>query len=861
MRLDKLTIKAQEAVRKMQDIAESRQHQQIDAEHLFLALLDQPDSAVAAVLEKAGAGTEAVRKELLTELDKRPGITGDVKVYLSSRLENVLKKAFEEAAALKDEYVSVEHLFLALAQEKHGKTAEIIKKYSLDKDTVKKAVQEIRGGSRVTDQDPEGKYQALKKYTVDLTELAKNGKLDPVIGRDDEIRRIIQVLSRRTKNNPVLIGEPGTGKTAIVEGLARRIAEGDIPDTLKNKSVVSLDMGGLLAGAKFRGEFEERLKAVLKEVTGKQGQIILFIDELHTVVGAGAAEGAVDASNMLKPALARGELRCIGATTLDEYKKNIEKDPALERRFQPVIVKEPDVENTIAILRGLKERYEVFHGVKITDSALVSAAVLSDRYISDRFLPDKAIDLIDEAASRLHIDIESMPSEIDEVDREIRRLQIEQTALRKEKDSVSAQRLKRLEEELDELKKNSESLKAHWNREREHILKIRELKDRAEKARIEQEKAERNADLERAAELKYGVITGLSKDIQNETEALEKLQQEKKILKEEVDEDDVAEVVSKWTGIPVSRMMASEMEKLLRMEEELGKRVVGQDEAIRLVSEAVRRSRAGLQDADRPIGSFIFMGPTGVGKTELARTLAGFLFNDERALIRIDMSEYMEKHSVSKLIGSPPGYVGYEEGGQLTETVRRRPYSVILFDEMEKAHHDVFNILLQILDNGRLTDSQGRTVDFKNTIIIMTSNVGGRYMTEKGQGASSSHVMDELKSIFPPEFLNRIDEIVVFNGLTQEHLEKIVEIQLERLRKHLEERHIRLNLSGKARKAIARLGYDPAYGARPLKRTIQRMVVNPLSKKILEGVLGADKVIEVEFSKEKQEMVFGEAPV
>ena len=707
----------------------------------------------------------------------------------------------------------------------------------------------------MTDQNPEDKYQALEKYGRDLTQLAQRGKLDPVIGRDEEIRRIIQVLSRRTKNNPVLIGEPGVGKTAIAEGLARRIIEKDVPDTLKNKRVIALDMGALVAGAKYRGEFEDRLKAVLKEINNADGQIILFIDELHTVVGAGAAEGAINASNMLKPALARGELRCIGATTLDEYRKHIEKDPALERRFQQVFVGEPNVEDTIAMLRGLKERYEVHHGVKIRDSALVSASVLSNRYITDRFLPDKAIDLMDEAASRLHIEIDSMPTEIDEVERKIRQLEIEKTALKKESDMASKTRLKELEKELSNLKEKSDGMKTQWKKEKEVITKIREIKDKIEKTKTEQQHAEREGNLERAAELKYGTLTSLQKDLDKVSKELEKIQKDQTMLKEEVTEEDITEVVSKWTGIPVSKMLESEKQKLINMEDKIKERVVGQDIAVELVSDAVRRSRAGLQDTNRPIGSFIFMGPTGVGKTELTRALAEFLFDDEKSMVRIDMSEYMEKHSVARLIGAPPGYVGFEEGGQLTEAVRRRPYSVILFDEIEKAHPDVFNVLLQILDDGRLTDGQGRTVNFKNAIIVMTSNIGSQYLANGNTDESKKLVYEELKRTFSPEFLNRVDEIILFNNLTMEHMKEIVEIQLKYLGKHLAESKIKLNLTEKAKKLLAERGFDPVYGARPLRRTIQKMIVNPLSKKILAGEFKGTDEIKIDTDKKDEELV------
>lgn len=835
MRLDKFTIKAQEVVQEMQNLAQDLSHQQIDVEHLLLVLVRQNDGIVPSVLEKLGVHVPSFIKDMDSELKSRASVEGDSQVYLSPRLDSVIKNSFKEAKSLKDEYVSVEHLLLAIAGEKHGFSAQLFKRNSINKEIILKALADIRGGQSVTDRDPESKYKSLEKYTQDLTALAGSGKLDPVIGRDDEIRRIIQILSRRTKNNPVLIGDPGVGKTAIAEGLARRIVEGDVPDTLKNKRVLALDIGSLLAGAKYRGEFEDRLKAVLKEIKKAAGNVILFIDELHTVVGAGNAEGALDASNMLKPALARGELHCIGATTLNEYRKNIEKDPALERRFQKILIQEPDVQDTIAILRGLKERYEVFHGIKIKDSALVTAAVLSNRYISDRFLPDKAIDLIDEASSRLHIEIDSMPAEIDEVERKIRQLEIEKTAMKKEKDPACRERLKNLEKSLADLKEKSGELKAHWKLERDAIMKIRQYKDKMEKLKIQQQSAEREGNLERAAELKYGTLVELRKNIDTESERLAGIQKNKRLLKEEVDEEDVAEVVSRWTGIPVSKMLEGEIEKLVKMEDNLKKRVVGQDVAVGLVSEAVRRARAGLQEENRPIGSFIFMGPTGVGKTELAKTLAEFLFDDEKAMVRIDMSEYMEKHSVSRLIGAPPGYVGYDEGGQLTEIVRRRPYSVILLDEIEKAHPDVFNALLQILEDGRLTDGQGRTVDFKNTIIIMTSNVGSHHLTGNDYKNKEHLVMDELKKTFRPEFLNRLDEIITFAPLGREQIRDIADIQLDKLKKRLRMKKIEIKFTEKAKKFLADAGYDPVYGARPLKRVIQRKITNPLAEKLLKG--------------------------
>jgi ATP-dependent Clp protease ATP-binding subunit ClpB len=765
-------------------------------------------------------------------------------------LRTVLEGAFREAELMKDEYVSTEHILIAIAEQKTNTAARLLQSYGINKDKIYQALVQIRGNQRVTDQNPEEKYQSLERYGRDLTEAARKGKLDPVIGRDNEIRRVIQVLSRRTKNNPVLIGEPGVGKTAIVEGLAQRIINGDIPEGLKNKKLVALDLGALVAGAKYRGEFEDRLKALLKEITASEGQIILFIDELHTLVGAGAAEGAMDASNMLKPMLARGELRCVGATTLNEYRKHIEKDAALERRFQPVLVGEPTVEDTIGILRGLKERYQNHHGVRITDSAIVAAATLSNRYITDRFLPDKAIDLIDEAASRLRIEIDSMPTEIDEVDRRIRQLEIEQAALQKENDSASKERLEKLEQELSNLREQLTEMKAHWQNEKKVIDQIRSIQRELEEARNQEQGAERVGDLAKAAELRYGKIPELQKKLEQLNVDLQNVQASRQFLKEEVDEDDIAEVVSNWTGVPVTRLMEGEMQKLVQMEKRLQERVVGQDAAIKAVSSAVRRARAGLQDPNRPIGSFMFLGPTGVGKTELARALAEFLFDDERAMVRIDMSEYMEKHTVARLIGAPPGYVGYEEGGQLTELVRRRPYSVILFDEIEKAHQDVFNIMLQILDDGRLTDGQGRTVDFKNTVIIMTSNIGSQFIQEyalTNPVQMREAVMDAVRAHFRPEFLNRLDEIVIFNSLEIEQIKQIIDIQLRKLVARLRERGIRMEVTDAAKEQLAREGYDPVYGARPLKRTIQKQIQDVLALKVLEGefIPGSEVVVDV----------------
>ena len=840
MRFDKFTLKTQEVIQTSQQLAERFNHQQIEPEHLVRAILEQTEGVIPSLLGKIGVDQRQLMESFDAALEKIPRVSGSGvgQAYISPRSKAVLDKAFAEAEQMKDEFVSLEHILLAVTGEKEGEAARLLAVAGITRDTILKALVDIRGGQRITDQNPEDKYQALERFSQDLTAIASKGDLDPVIGRDDEIRRIVQVLSRRTKNNPVLIGEPGVGKTAIVEGLAQRIVQGDIPETLKDKRVVALDMGALVAGAKYRGEFEDRLKAVLKEVIDAHGQIILFIDEIHTMVGAGAAEGAVDASNMLKPALARGELRCVGATTIKEYRKYIEKDAALERRFQPVMVEEPTVEDTISILRGLKEKYEVHHGVRIKDSALVAAATLSHRYITDRFLPDKAIDLVDEATSRLRIEIDSMPAEIDDIQRKITQLEIEKEALKKEKDQASKDRLKKIEKDLSELRGQTDEMTAHWKREKETISNIRDIKERLESTRSDAQIAERQGDLTRAAELKYGTLIELEKSLNEENKKLEELQADQKMLKEEVDSEDIAEVVAKWTGIPVSRMMEGEKEKLLKMEDRLGLRVIGQEKGTIAVANAVRRARSGLQDPNRPIGSFIFLGPTGVGKTELARALAEFLFDDEQYMVRVDMSEYMEKHSVARLIGAPPGYVGYDEGGYLTEAVRRHPYSVVLFDEIEKAHPDVFNVLLQILDDGRMTDGKGRTVDFKNTVLIMTSNVGTQWIQELGDTNSpemEKRVMDALRSTFKPEFLNRIDEIVIFNSLGPEEIKKIVEIQMGLLAKRLEASKITLELTDKAKEFIANSGFDPVYGARPLKRSIQHLVQDPLAMKILDG--------------------------
>jgi ATP-dependent Clp protease ATP-binding subunit ClpB len=845
MNINKYTEKAREAVTAAVELAQQRNNPQLEPEHLLVTLAEQREGIVPELLRKSNVEPAVIGRAARDLVGKLSSAYGGAQPSLSPRMKLVTDQAQAEADRLKDEYVSTEHLFIAIADESgRSPSAQLLKQHGITRDSILQSLTSVRGSQRVTNENPEGTYQALERYGRDLTELARKGKLDPVIGRDEEIRRVIQVLSRRTKNNPVLIGEPGVGKTAIVEGLAARIVRGDVPEGLKNKRIVALDMGALVAGAKYRGEFEERLKAVLKEITDAEGQVILFIDELHTVVGAGAAEGSMDASNMLKPMLARGELHTVGATTLDEYRKHIEKDAALERRFQTVMVGEPTVEDTISILRGLRERYEIHHGVTFKDAALVAAAVLSNRYISDRFLPDKAIDLVDEAASKLRMEIDSMPAELDELERRIMQLEIEREALRKETDKASKERLGKLEKELADLKEERGRLASHWQQEKDAIQGARKLKEDQEALRGEIERAQRAGDYAKASELQYGRVPQLEQAIRDEEAKLAELQRDKRMLKEEVDEEDIAQIVSKWTHIPVSRLMEGEIQKLIHMEERLHRRVIGQDEAIEAVSNAIRRARAGLQDPNRPLGSFLFLGPTGVGKTELARALAEFLFDDEQAMVRIDMSEYQEKHTVSRMIGAPPGYVGYEEAGQLTEAVRRRPYAVVLFDEIEKAHTEVLNVLLQLLDDGRLTDGKGRTVDFKNTVVIMTSNLGSQFMTGEVTEGVRRQVTDALRDHFRPEFLNRIDEVIFFHALDREHLKQIVDIQLAGLIRRLAERKIRVELTDKAKEYLVREGYDPSYGARPLKRTIQRRVLDPLALRVLEGdFLEGDTVV------------------
>jgi ATP-dependent Clp protease ATP-binding subunit ClpB len=863
LRFEKMTVKAQEAVQGAQEVAARHENQQVEPVHLLAALAGQADGVVPPLLARLGIRTEALTQEIEREIGRLPKVQGFGQQHLGKTLNEVLERAFKEADKFKDEYVSTEHLFLAIAGQERDPAGQLLKRQGASYDAILQALTGVRGTQRVTSQNPESTYEALEKYSRDLTELARKSKLDPVIGRDEEIRRVMQILARRTKNNPVLIGEPGVGKTAIVEGLTQRIVSGDVPDVLKTKRIVALDLAGLIAGAKYRGEFEDRLKAVLKEITQAEGQIILFIDELHTLVGAGAAEGAMDASNMLKPALARGELRAIGATTLNEYKKHIEKDPALERRFQPVLVSEPTVEDTVAILRGLKERYEVHHGVRIKDAAILAAAALSHRYISDRFLPDKAIDLIDEAAASLRMQIDSLPVEIDEIERRIMQLEIERQSLLKEKDAHSKERRKQIEKELAALKEDSSARKARWQAEKEAIGKIHKLKEQIEQLKSEEQKYERSGELAKVAEIRYGKIAAAERDLKQAEERFASVQKDAPMLKEEVDEEDIAKLVSKWTGIPTGRLLEGEVQKLVHMEERLRQRVVGQDDALARVSNAVRRSRAGLSDSKRPIGSFIFLGPTGVGKTELARALAEFLFDDEKLMIRIDMSEYMEKHSVSRLIGAPPGYVGYEEGGQLTEQVRRHPYSVILFDEIEKAHPDVFNVLLQILEDGRLTDGKGRTVDFRNTVLVMTSNVGSTAIFElssKDPERARKEAMEALRASFRPEFINRIDEIVIFNPLGKEQLKSIVVMLLKSVEKLLVERQITLELTPAAQELLLSDGYDPAYGARPLRRTIQRLIQDPLAMQILQGTVLPSDHVRVDRDGQKDAMRFERVP-
>ena len=856
------TRKTAEALQSAIKLAQDNSQQTVDCAHVFLSLLAQEGSLVLTILKKLEADTDLIREQLEDEIDKAPKVQGGVDVYLSQDFKKVLNQANKEAADLKDEYISTEHLLLAFL-EIENVIKKLLKAQEIDKKKVLEVLKEVRGNQRVTDENPEAKYQALEKYSTNLTRLAREGKIDPVIGRDEEIRRIMQILSRRTKNNPVLIGEPGTGKTTIVEGLAKRIVDQDVPETLKNKEVLALDLGAMVAGAKYRGEFEDRLKAVIKEIIAAEGRIIVFVDEMHLIVGAGAAEGQMDASNLIKPELARGKLHMIGATTLKEYQKYVEKDAALERRFQPVYVSEPSVEETITILRGIKEKYEVHHGVRIQDSAIVAAATLSQRYITDRFLPDKAVDLIDEATSALRLQIDSQPVEIDRLQRKLIQLEIEKQALKKETDEVSKERLKKIDKEIEDLHEQKKELELKWKSEKEIITQIRKLKSDIEQLRMEAERAERNGDLQRVAEINYGEIPNKEKEMDALTKKLQKMQKEGSILQEEVTEEDIARVVSKWTGIPVTKMLQSEQEKLLHLEDELHKRIVGQEEATKAVANAIRRSRAGIQSENRPIGSFIFMGPTGVGKTELARALAEILFDDEHAMVRIDMSEYMEQHAVARLIGAPPGYVGYEEGGQLTEAVRRRPYAIVLFDEIEKAHRDVFNIMLQILDDGRLTDSKGRVVNFKNTIIIMTSNVGSQFIQEYADGKLEKTALElklksELSKYFRPEFLNRIDDIVTFEALSKEHLRKIVDIQLAQVGRRLEKQGIKLEVSGKAKDHFAEEGFDPLFGARPLKRVIQSELLDPLAMKIIAGELkqgkSAETTVRVDVKKGKIEI-------